>query len=140
MRIRPVGPCSSAPDGVVETDNNLIENAIDFADSEVRILARWNAESVSLVIEDNGPGFSPGVISRIGEPYVTTKLDRRFKSVEGTGLGLGLFIAKTLLERSGAHVKTANFAPPASGAVIEVSWPRGAFERDVASAPAQTAA
>jgi two-component system sensor histidine kinase RegB len=126
--------------GILYGLGNLIENAIDFADSEVRILARWNAESVSLVIEDNGPGFSSGVISRIGEPYVTTKLDRRFKSEEGTGLGLGLFIAKTLLERSGAQVKTANFAPPASGAVVEVSWPRIAFERDVKSATAESTA
>jgi two-component system sensor histidine kinase RegB len=126
--------------GILYGLGNLIENAIDFADSEVRILARWNAESVSLVIEDNGPGFSSGVISRIGEPYVTTKLDRRFKSEEGSGLGLGLFIAKTLLERSGAQVKTANFAPPASGAVVEVFWPRAAFERDVKAAPVEPTA
>lgn len=110
---------------------NLIENAIDFADSEVRIVARWDADFVKLTIEDDGPGFSPGIIGRIGEPYVTTKTDRRAKSVEGAGLGLGLFIAKTLLERSGATVATANFAPPKSGAVVEICWPRVFFERDV---------
>ncbi len=114
---------------------NLIENAIDFAVSEVRIVARWNANVVKLVIEDDGPGFSPEVAGRIGAPYVTTKTDRRAKSEEG-GLGLGLFIAKTLLERSGAHVATANVPPPKSGARITIIWQRALFERGAKTPPA----
>ncbi len=107
---------------------NLIENAIDFAKSEVRIIARWSGSSVEVAIEDDGPGFSPDVIGRLGEPYVTTKKDRRAKMEEDSGLGLGLFIAKTLLERSGATVLSTNRAPPQSGARVTIRWLRAVFE------------
>ncbi|MGH6852720.1 MAG: ATP-binding protein, partial [Methylocella sp.] len=106
----------------------------------VRIRAKWNAEWVTMVIEDDGPGFSPNVIGRVGEPYVTTKKDRRAKTEEGAGLGLGLFIAKTLLEHSGAIVKTENRVPPATGAVITIWWARAAFERGARRLPASGAA
>lgn len=115
---------------------NLIENAIDFAASEVRIGVKWNAAWVTMVIEDDGPGFSPDVVGRLGEPYVTTKNDRRAKTEERAGLGLGLFIAKTLLERSGAIVKTENRVPPATGAVVTILWERAAFERGAKRLPA----
>jgi two-component system, sensor histidine kinase RegB len=111
---------------------NLIENAVDFASSEVRIAARWDAGAVTLVIEDDGPGFSPDVVDRVGAPYVTTKTHRRAKSEDGAGLGLGLFIAKTLLERSGATVTAANVPAPKSGARITIVWQRATFERGVA--------
>lgn len=125
--------------GILYGLGNLIENAIDFAASEVRITAQWNVAAVTVVIEDDGPGFSSDVVGRVGEPYVTTKIDRRAKSEEGSGLGLGLFIAKTLLERSGATVVTANFVAPKSGAVIMITWPRAAFERDAKGAAADAA-
>ena len=115
--------------GILYGLGNLIENAIDFAASEVRIGAKWNATRVTITIEDNGPGFSPDVVGRVGEPYITTKTDRRAKSEEGAGLGLGLFIAKTLLERSGATVKAENRLPPGTGAAITISWERADFER-----------
>jgi two-component system sensor histidine kinase RegB len=108
---------------------NLVENAIDFARSEVHIRARWTETLVSVSIEDDGPGFSPDVVMHIGEPYVTTKSDRRAKTEEGSGLGLGLFIAKTLLERSGASFMATNAVPPKSGAVIAITWQRAQFER-----------
>jgi len=108
---------------------NLIENAIDFAASEVRVATSWDAARIEISVLDDGPGFSPEVAGRLGEPYVTTRGDRRSKTEEGSGLGLGLFIAKTLLERSGATVKTENRAPPAAGAAVTVIWPREAFER-----------
>ncbi|QBR70818.1 two-component sensor histidine kinase [Beijerinckiaceae bacterium] len=114
--------------GILYGLGNLIENAIDFAASEVRILAQWTPDQVTMIIEDDGPGFSPDVIGRVGDPYVTTKKDRRAKSEEGSGLGLGLFIAKTLLERSGATVTTENLQPPETGAVITITWDRAAFE------------
>nr|WP_051335490.1 ActS/PrrB/RegB family redox-sensitive histidine kinase [Methylocapsa acidiphila] len=117
--------------GILYGLGNLVENAIDFAATEVRISAQWNGAVVSVVVEDDGPGFSPDIVGRVGEPYVTTRFDRRAKSEEGSGLGLGLFIAKTLLERSGAKVSTANFGPPKSGALVTISWPREAFERGV---------
>jgi two-component system, sensor histidine kinase RegB len=121
--------------GILYGLGNLIENAIDFAASEVRIGAKWNAARVAMVIEDDGPGFSPDVVGRVGEPYVTTKSDRRAKTEEGAGLGLGLFIAKTLLERSGAIVKTENRVPPLSGAVVTILWERAAFERGAKRLP-----
>ncbi len=114
--------------GIIYGLGNLIENAIDFARSEVKIIARWNASFVEVAIEDDGPGFSPDVIGRLGEPYVTTKKDRRAKSEEDFGLGLGLFIAKTLLERSGAAVIPSNVAAPQSGARVTIRWPRATFE------------
>jgi two-component system sensor histidine kinase RegB len=114
--------------GVLYGLGNLIENAIDFAKSEVRISGQWTNSLVKVVIEDDGPGFSPDVITRLGEPYVTTKNDRRAKTEEGSGLGLGLFIAKTLLERSGARVEMDNVTPPKSGAKITIRWPRAVFE------------
>ena len=115
--------------GILYGLGNLIENAIDFAASEVQVATTWDAGRVTIVIEDDGPGFSADVVGRVGEPYVTTKTDRRSKSEEGSGLGLGLFIAKTLLERSGATVRAGNRAPPESGASISISWERPVFER-----------
>ena len=108
---------------------NLVENAIDFAREKVRIEARWNRDIVSLWIRDDGTGFASDILSRVGEPYVTTRgSDRRSKSEVGSGLGLGLFIAKTLLERSGATVVASNAPPPGTGAVVKISWPRNIFE------------
>lgn len=126
--------------GILYGLGNFIENAIDFAASEVQIGARWDADKVTITIEDNGPGFSPDVIGRVGEPYVTTKTDRRAKSEEGSGLGLGLFIAKTLLERSGATVKAENRDPPERGAVITIAWERTIFERGTKGLPMASAA
>ncbi len=117
---------------------NLIENAIDFARSEVRVIAQWDENMVKLVIEDDGPGFSPDVLGRIGAPYVTTKTDRRAKTEDGAGLGLGLFIAKTLLQRSGAVCSCANVPLPKSGARVTVVWQRALFERGAKKPAAMT--
>ena len=115
--------------GVTYGLGNLIENAIDFANSSVAVVAFWNAQSVTVQIKDDGPGFSPDVLNRVGEPYISTRNpDRRAKNSEGDGLGLGLFIAKSLLERSGAHVAVSNRAAPNSGAQVEIIWPRAMFD------------
>ena len=122
--------CARNP-GILYGLGNLVENAVDFARSTVRIDAVWTRESVTVGIRDDGPGFAADVLPRLGEPYVSTRgSQRRAKSEDGAGLGLGLFIAKTLLDRSGASVSTANAAPPRSGAVVTVAWPRASFERD----------
>ena len=116
---------------------NLIENAVDFARGRVEILTQWDADQVSVTISDDGPGFAPEVLSRLGEPYVTQR--RPEPSTDGDtvfGLGLGFFIAKTLLERSGARLSLVNQAPPLHGATIKVTWNRADFERPLASAPA----
>jgi two-component system sensor histidine kinase RegB len=115
--------------GVLHGLGNLVENAIDFAESEVRIVAQWSSTTVMIDITDDGPGFSTDILGRIGEPYLTTRAQRRAKVDEGSGLGLGLFIAKTLLERSGATFTAANRLPPRTGASITIVWPRTIFER-----------
>ena len=114
---------------------NLIENAVDFARSKVTIEARWSQTTVSIAISDDGPGFAPELIETLGEPYVSTRRQDALKR-EGSsagGLGLGFFIAKTLLERSGAQLSLENQHEPAQGAVVTVSWPRDSFERQDAN-------
>lgn len=107
---------------------NLVENAVDFARSDVSVVASWTDEAVSLRIADDGPGFAPEILAKIGEPYVTTR-GRRRGTGEESGLGLGLFIAKTLLERTGAELHFRNRPPgPGRGAVVTVTWPRRLFE------------
>ncbi len=114
--------------GVIYGLGNLIENAVGFAGSEVNIDARWTDSDVSVTISDDGPGFAPELMDTIGEPYVTSRRYQERSEKSHSGLGLGFFIAKTLLERSGASVGFANRAEPATGAVVQVVWPRGAFE------------
>ena len=115
---------------------NLVENAVDFARERVDVAMQWNEDTVEVSISDDGPGFSPDILDRIGEPYVTT---RRRKPDDNddqpTGLGLGFFIAKTLLERSGATLNFANRALPQRGAIITLRWPRDDFERLLSFAP-----
>jgi two-component system sensor histidine kinase RegB len=116
--------------GIIYGLGNLVENAFDFARSKVRIEALWSRELVVIVIEDDGPGFSSNVLSRLGDPYVSGRsAERRTKNDPGSGLGLGLFIAKTLLERSGATVATSNLPAPKTGAKVVISWPRAAVDR-----------
>lgn len=101
---------------------NLIENAVDFARSRVTVTVSHDRDRVVIAIDDDGPGFAPDVLTQIGVPFMNRKnrLDRQ----TGGGLGLGLFIAKTLLERSGASLKFSNRQAPNTGAHVEVSWPR----------------
>ncbi len=82
----------------------------------VDITADWTADAVTVVIADDGPGFAPEVMSRIGEPYVRSRRLRRMYATGDTGMGLGLFIAKTLLERSGAKLTFVNRNFPERGA------------------------
>jgi two-component system, sensor histidine kinase RegB len=111
---------------------NILENAVDFANERVNVGVQWNDEAIDVTITDDGPGFAPEVLDRIGEPYVTTRRRKpNAADEEPTGLGLGFFIAKTLLERSGATVSFANRALPARGAVIKLRWRRDDFERSL---------
>jgi len=118
---------------------NLVENAVDFAKERVEVAASWSGHDVNVTITDDGPGFAPEIMERIGEPYVTTHR-RKHQSVDGeapahaSGLGLGFFIAKTLLERSGATLDFENRSSPDRGALVRVRWERSAFERPPAFA------
>jgi two-component system, sensor histidine kinase RegB len=120
--------------------SNLLENAVDFARTRVEIDASWSPQDVTVTIADDGPGFAPEIITRIGEPYVTSRRgtpyrgERAAKTHEGSGLGLGVFIAKTLLERSGAVLEFKNRALPERGASVRVRWGRLDFEASTAPA------
>src|SRR5476651_2070548 len=114
---------------------NLLENAVDFAQKRVEVVADWSTEDVAVVISDDGPGFAPEIMDRIGEPYVKSSKRRRMNAgSETTGLGLGFFIAKTLLERSGATLNFENRAFPDRGAVVRIRWGREDFERPLTAA------
>jgi two-component system, sensor histidine kinase RegB len=116
-----------------------VENAVDFARERVEIAARWSARHVIIEITDDGHGVPPDVMDALGDPYITTRPARPrgpTKDGEPAGLGLGFFIAKTLLERSGATVALENRPRPAHGAIVKISWPRPTFEtRQQGSAP-----
>jgi len=108
---------------------NLVENAVDFARGRVEIEARWSDGEVTISIADDGPGFAPEILDRIGEPYLTSRGRPPGGEGEVAGLGLGVFIAKTLLERSGAALGFANRSAPEHGATVQVRWRREDYER-----------
>jgi len=112
---------------------NLIQNAVDFARSTVWVDAEWTETQVSVRIVDDGEGYPPQVIGRIGDPFVRSRRSDQQSDTrpEYEGMGLGLFIAKTLLERTGADLTFANAADPfltpderpeRCGAIVEVVW------------------
>ncbi len=122
---------------VIHGLRNLIQNAVDFAVAKVWIDLEHVQDQIRVRIVDDGDGFPFHVLSRIGDPFVGT---RRVESRPGyEGMGLGLFIAKTLLERSGASLTFANASDPfsgpgerpeRSGAVVEVVWPESQLLAD----------
>ncbi len=99
--------------------NNVIENAVQFCTQQVDISVTWNERIAKIEIADDGPGMTPSILVRLGEPYVSS----RRKSGR---MGLGVFIAKTLLERTGASMLFLNGQP--LGARIVISWPRKILE------------
>jgi two-component system sensor histidine kinase RegB len=120
-------PYQTAPDlwrrpEVLPSLTAIVENALDFARAEVRIGARFDARSVIVEVRDDGPGFDSVILARLGEPYVTSRGDGDSVVGDHIGMGLGLFIAKTLLERTGARVTFANGRP--RGAVVTARWRR----------------
>jgi two-component system, sensor histidine kinase RegB len=117
-------PVGSRNPAVLYGVGNIVENAVDFANSTVEVNAWWNNETIEIVISDDGPGIPPDLMKRIGEPY----LSRRRTQDAGGGLGLGVFIARTLLERTGAKVSFTNRTFPEHGAVVQIAWPRERFE------------
>ncbi|NOU06037.1 MAG: ActS/PrrB/RegB family redox-sensitive histidine kinase [Hyphomicrobiaceae bacterium] len=127
-----VEPFGQRHPGVIYGIGNLIENAIDFANGSVDVMGRWSANEIAIVIRDDGPGFATDVMDSLGDPYITTRSSRSRSAKEdgaSAGLGLGFFIAKTLLERSGARLVLENRHPPETGAIVTVTWLRTIFER-----------
>ena len=125
---------------VIHGLRNLIQNAVDFAEARVWIETRWAPGRITLRIMDDGPGFPPGLLGRIGDPLIPRRTRNGGAGARRPGyegMGLGLFIAKTLLERSGADLSFANGSDSfqddsgmneRTGAVVEVIWPRSTLE------------
>ena len=103
----------------------FIENAVSFADNLVTAKVSWTDRKIVVTILDDGPGFSPAVLPKLGEPYVS---ERDEGYLVGGDMGLGFFIAKTLIERSGGRVATRNATPPLTGAIVQAVWPRSALQ------------
>lgn len=97
---------------------NLIDNAIDFARSRVILTLTLDPEAIVLRLQDDGPGFAPEIIESLGEPYLSTRHGRG-------GHGLGIFIASTLLRRTGASLQFDNTQ---TGAQVTINWSRFQLE------------
>lgn len=124
-------PVFSRNPGIAYGLGNLLENAVDFAETRVEIDAKWSPARVSITVRDDGPGFHENIFDRLGDPYVTTRPgygEEAGETGRHGGMGLGFFIAKTLLERSGAAVSLANRPAPEHGAVVHVVWPRATID------------
>ena len=121
-------PVISRMPGIHYGMGNLIENAVDFAQQSVNVHLAWDEDTITVTVQDDGPGFPPQLLHKLGEPFVSGR-----SSVDAPiekGLGLGLFIARTLLERSGAEVAFGNNDSSKlkgglgqGGAVVRVVWP-----------------
>lgn len=114
---------------------NLIQNAVDFASTAVWIDLAWTGDRITIRVIDDGRGYAPHMMDRIGDPFIRRRAPDplRRQRKEYKGMGLGLFIAKTLLERTGATLSFANGAEPytgrphpreKSGAIVQVDWSR----------------
>ena len=120
---------------------NMVQNAVDFAHSQVWVESIWSPTEVKIRILDDGPGYPMNVMGRIGDPFMR---DRKpdsdgQKRPAYEGMGLGLFIAKTLLERTGAKMQFSNGAElkilrnkteRSIGASVEVVWRRSDIEQN----------
>lgn len=103
----------------------FIENAVSFAHTEVHVTAAWTANQIIVTISDDGPGFADDIVPKLGEPYVS---QRGEDQTGGGDMGLGFFIAKTLIERSSGRIATRNRTAPRTGAIVQAVWPRDALE------------
>ncbi|PID35262.1 MAG: two-component sensor histidine kinase [Rhodobacterales bacterium] len=129
-------PCVMRRPELIHGLRNLIQNAVDFTATTVWVEIHWTDDLITVRIIDDGPGYPPHLLGRIGDPFIRTggrRLKRDQKRAEYEGMGLGLFIAKTLLERTGAELNFVNGTTPytgmarpgeRAGAIVEVVWPR----------------
>ena len=108
---------------------NLVENATEFATRQVAIAVGWDARRVCVCVRDDGPGFERALIPILGEPYISSRPledGRTHTEIHHEGMGLGIFIAKTLLEHTGATITFRNRIE--GGAEVEIVWPRTMLE------------
>jgi len=101
---------------------NVIQNAVQFGQKTVSVAVSWDELEARVEVRDDGRGFPPGVLDRVGEPYISNRGDGH--------LGLGIFIAQTLLERTGARIQFTNIrdAGHVEGAEVVIVWNRAALE------------
>lgn len=140
-------PIISRHPEIVHGLRNLIQNAVDFARTTVMVHAMWNEDVIRVMVRDDGVGFPPELMGRLGDPFLARRASKKARQTdrpEYEGMGLGLFIAKTLLERTGADLLFANtnddlasVAPTpttafSGGALVNVSWPREQLETPMA--------
>ena len=140
-----LGPLVVRKPEILHGVRNLVQNAVDFSVENTWIDVDWDDECLHLSIGDDGPGFADDLRDRIGDPFLRSRGTTRGGRVTRPGyegMGLGLFIAKTLLERSGATLAFKNgigrrkarlrrldpdtMDPP--GAIVRVSWARPEIE------------
>jgi two-component system sensor histidine kinase RegB len=100
---------------------NFIQNAIQFARREVSVTTHWDRGMVTIEVVDDGPGFPAALLPRLGQPYLSGRGGEAQQH-----MGLGIFIAQTLLERTGAEIGFANL--PEGGAHIVITWRRTQIE------------
>lgn len=98
---------------------NVLQNAFQFATSTVRVTLRWDKDTIEAAIQDDGRGYPVALLPRLGEPQSSRHKDESRKG-KYIGLGLGLFIAKTLLSQRQGQVHFSNDG----GAKCLIKWPR----------------
>ncbi len=114
------------------------QNAIQFAHENVDISVFWNERTITLTIHDDGPGFDSQVLGRLGDPLISNRehaqkaIESR-KEEDGEHMGLGVFIATTLLAHTGGKVTYSNHLQ--GGAIVEVVWPRQRLEVEIPTVP-----
>ncbi|MFL2654857.1 MAG: ActS/PrrB/RegB family redox-sensitive histidine kinase [Alphaproteobacteria bacterium] len=102
---------------------NIVQNALQFANEKVSIQISWSINSIFVIIRDDGPGFSPALLDRVGEPYISTREDDH--------LGLGLFIAQSLLQRTGGRLTVSNIRGEGGyveGSEVLIKWLRSSLD------------
>jgi two-component system sensor histidine kinase RegB len=107
---------------IMQGIGNIVQNAVSFARREVRVTTRWTRDWSEVEVVDDGPGFSEALLDELGTPFISTR-----QGQEGH-MGLGVFIAKTLLERTGANVTFGNRSATGGGAAVSVRWPNPVFK------------
>ena len=98
----------------------MVQNAVQFAATRVVVRTRWDGQDITVAVADDGPGFPQFVLERLGEPYISVRED------EDDHMGLGIFIAQTLLQRTGAELEFRNHAD--GGAEVVIRWRRGVLD------------
>ena len=97
---------------------NFIGNADKFSNTKIFITVKSDSNSTKIIIEDDGKGYPKDVLNIIGEPYIKSiKSSEKSKS----GLGLGIFIGKILLEKNYANILCRN-SKMRSGAEVSIEW------------------